>query len=233
MCFGYLLQQQQKTLVVAQSLSCVHSLQSYELYVAHQALLSSPPLGVFSNSCPLSRWCYLTIPHSLLLLSPLALDHYQHWGLFQWGVFLHRWPKDWSFSISSSNECSGLISFRIHWLDFLPVQGTLRNLLPALQFESINSLVLNLLFGPTLTSVHLTLGKTITLIIGTFVGKAMSLLFNTPFRFIIVFLIRSKHLLISWMLSISAVILESNKIKSVTVSIVSPSICHEVMDWMP
>ena len=99
---------------------------------------------------------------------------------------------------------------------------------PTPQFKSIHSSALSLLHSPTLTSIHDT-GKTIALTIQTFVGKVMSLLFNRLSRFVIAFLQRSKRLLISWLQSPSAEILEPKKIKSVTVSIVSPSICHEVM----
>ena len=99
---------------------------------------------------------------------------------------------------------------------------------PTPQFESINSLALSLLYSPALTS-HMTTGKTIALTIWTLVGKVISLLFNMLSRLVIAILPRSKCFLISWMQSPSAVILEPKKIKSVTVSIVSPSICHEVM----
>ena len=99
---------------------------------------------------------------------------------------------------------------------------------PTPQFKSISFSVLSLFYGPTLTS-NMTTGKTITLTIWTFVCKVVSLLFNTLCRFAIVFLPRNKHLFISWLQSPSAVILEPKKIKSVSVSIVSPSICHEVM----
>ena len=97
-----------------------------------------------------------------------------------------------------------------------------------LEFKSINSLALSLLYGPILTSIH-DYWKTISLIIWTFVGKVTSLLFNTLSRFVIAFLPSSKHLFISWLQSPSAVIVEPKKIKSITVSIVSPSICHDVM----
>ena len=139
-----------------------------------------------------------------------------------------RWPKYWSFSfrISPSNEYSGLISFRMDWFDLRAVQGTLKSS-PTPQFKSINSLVLSFLYSPTLTSIH-DYWKTIALTRWTFVGKVMSLLFNILSRLCIAFLPRSKHLLISWLQSPSAVILESKKIKSVTVSIFSPSIFHEV-----
>ena len=144
-------------------------------------------------------------------------------------VLCIRWPKYWSFSfsISPSNEYSGLIYFRIDWLDLLALQGTLKSS-PTPQLKSINSLVLNFLYGPTLNP-YMTTGKTIALTRRTFVSKVMSLLLNMLSRLVIAFLPRSKHFLISWLQSPSAVILESKKIKSVTASIVSPSICHEVM----
>ena len=144
-----------------------------------------------------------------------------------------RWPGCWSFSfsVSPSNEYSGLISFRIDWFDLLAVQGTLKSL-PAPQFKSINSLALSRLYGPTLTSIH-DCWKTIALTRWTFVGKVMSLLFNMLSRLVLAFLLRSKHLLISWLQSPSAMILEHPKIKPDTVSTVSPSISHEVMGQMP
>ena len=137
-----------------------------------------------------------------------------------------RWPKDWSFSISPSNEYSGLISFRIDWFDLLAVQGTLKSLL---QHHSLKASILWLLdfLMVQLSHPNMTTGKTVALTRCTFVGKVMSLLFNMLSRFVIVFLPRSKCLLISWLQSPPAVILERKKIKSV--SIVSPSVCHEVM----
>ena len=125
-----------------------------------------------------------------------------------------RWPEDWScsFSISPSNEYSGLISFRIAWLDLLAVQGTLESS-PTPQVKSINSLVLSFLYSPTLTSIH-DYWKTISLTRRSFVGKVMPLLFNMVSRLVIGFLSRSKRLLISWLQSPSAVILEPKKIKS-------------------
>ena len=138
-----------------------------------------------------------------------------------------RWPKYWSFSISPSNEYSGLISFRIDWFDLLAVQGILKSLLQ--HHSSKVAVLLHSAFMIQLSHPHVTIGKTIALTRRTFVGKVMSLLFNMLSRFLIVFLPRSNHLLISWLQSPSAVILEPQKIKSVTVSIVSPSICHEVM----
>ena len=138
-----------------------------------------------------------------------------------------RWPKYWSFSfnISPSNEYSGLISFR---LDLLAVQGTLKSLL---QHYSSKASILwrSAFFIVQLSHPYMTTGKTIALMRPTFVGKVTSLLFNMLSRLVITFLPRSRHLLISWLQSPSAVTLESPKIKSDTVSTVSPSICHEVM----
>ena len=143
-----------------------------------------------------------------------------------------RSTEHWSFSISLSNEYSGLISFRIDWLDLLTVQGALESS-PIPQFKSINSLALSLLYGPTLTFLH-DYWKNHSFDYGwTFVGKVISLLFNILSRLLIAFFPRSKCLLISWLWTPSAVILEPKKIKSETVSIVSPSICHEMMELMP
>ena len=140
------------------------------------------------------------------------------------------WPKYWSFSfsISPSNEHPGLISFRMDWLDLLAVQGTLKSLLQHHTSEA--SILWSLAFFIVqLSHPYMTTGKAIALTRWTFVGKVMSLLFNMLFRLVITFLPRSKCLLISWLQSPSAVILEPKKMKSVTVSTVSPSICHEVM----
>jgi len=141
-----------------------------------------------------------------------------------------RGPKYWSFSfrISSSNEYAGLISFRIDWLDLLAVQGTLKSLL---QHHSSKASILwhSVLFIVQLSHPYMTTGKTIALTRWTLVGKVMSLLFNVLPRLVITFLPKSKRLLISWLQSPSAVILKPPKIKSATVSTVSPSICHEVM----
>ena len=138
-----------------------------------------------------------------------------------------RWPKylmcwSFNFSISPSNEYSGLISFRTDWFDLLAVQGTLKSLL---QHHSLKACF----FMVQLSYLYTTTRKTIALVTQTFVGKVMSLVFNTLSRFVIAFLPRSKSLLISWLQSLPTVILEPKKIKSVTVSIFSPSICQEVM----
>ena len=145
-------------------------------------------------------------------------------------ALLIRWPKYWSFSfsISPSNEYSGLISFRIDWLELLAVQGTLKSLL---QHHSSKASILqhSAFLMVQLSHPYTTTGKVIALTRQTFVGSVMSLLFNMLSRFFIAFLPRHKCLLILWLQSPSTVILEPPKIKSATVSIVSPSICHEVM----
>ena len=142
-----------------------------------------------------------------------------------------RWPKYWSFSFSTSlfNEYSGLISFRIDWLDLLVVQGTLKSLLQH-HSSKASFLLHSAFFIVQLSHPYMTTGrKTIALTRWTFVGNVTSLLYNMLSELFITFLPRSKHLLISWLKSGSAVILEPPKIKSVTVSTVSPFICHEVM----
>ena len=108
-----------------------------------------------------------------------------------------RWPKYWSFSVSPSSECSGLISFRIDWFDLLAVQGILKSLL---QYHSLKASILwcSAFFMVQLSHPYMTTGKTIALTIWTFVSKVVSLLFNKLSRFAIVFLPRSKHLLISY-----------------------------------
>ena len=136
-----------------------------------------------------------------------------------------RWPKIWSFSfnISPSNEHSGLICFRMDWLDLLAAQATFKSLL---QYHSSKASILqhSAFFTVQLSHLYMTTGKTIAL--STFVGRVMSLLFNMLSRLVINFHPRSKRLLISWLQSPSAVILEPPKIKSDTVS---PSISHEVI----
>ena len=141
-----------------------------------------------------------------------------------------RWPNYWSFSfnISPSNEYSGLISFRMDWLDLLAVQGTLKSLL---QHQSSKASILQRspFFIVQRSHPYVTTGKTKALTRWTLVDKVMSLLLNMLSRLVITFLPRSKRLLISRLQSPSAVILEPPKIKSATVSTVSPSISHEVM----
>ena len=141
-----------------------------------------------------------------------------------------RWPKYWSFSFSiiPCKEHPGLISFRMDSLDLLAVQGTLKCLL---QHHSSKASILwrSAFFTVQLSHPYMTTGRTIALTRRTFFGKVMSLLLNMLSRLVITFLTKSKHLLISWLKLPSAVILEAPKIKSDTVSTVSPSISHEVM----
>ena len=142
---------------------------------------------------------------------------------FSESVLPIRWPKYWSFSISSSNEYSELISFRINWFDLLAIQGTLKSLL-----HHHNSKV-SIFWCSAFFMVQIShdCWKTIALTRRTFVGKVMSLLFIMLSRLVTTFLPRSMCILISWLKSPSAVILEPPKIKSVSVSFVSPSIYHE------
>jgi len=148
--------------------------------------------------------------HPLLSLSPaFCLSQHQVRVFSSESILLIRWPKCWSFSfsISSSNEYSGLISFRMDWLDLLAVQGTLKSLL---QHHSSKASILqrSAFFIVQLSRPYMTTGKTIALTRWTFVGKVMSLLFNMLSRLVTAFLPRSKRLLISWLQSPSAVILE-------------------------
>ena len=174
----------------------------------------SPTPGACSNSYPLSRWCH-PISSSSVSPSPPTFNLSQHEGLLQESVLHIRWPKYWSFSFM---DC---------W-DLLAVQGTLKSLL---QHHSSKASILqcSASFIVQLSHPYMTTGKTTALTRWTFVGKVMSLLFNILSTMVITFLPRSKHLLISWLQSPSVVILEPRKIKSDTVSTVSPSISHEMM----
>jgi len=163
--------------------------------------------------------------------SPPALSAFKSIRVFSSESALRiRWPKYWSFSfsISPSSEHPGLISFRMDWLDLLAVQGTLKSLL---QHHSSKASILwrSALFMVQLSHPYMATGKTIAKTRQTFVGKVTSQLFNMLSRLVITFLPNSKCLLISWLQTPSTVILEPRKIKSATVSISSPYICHEVM----
>ena len=170
---------------------------------------------------------HLIICHPLLLLPPMLP---QIRVFSKESTLRMRWLKYWSFSfnISPSKEYPGLISFRMDWLDLLAVQRALKGLL---QHHSSKASILrhSAFFIVQLSHTYVTTGKTIALTRQTFVGKVMSLLFNMLSRLVITFLPRSKRLLISWLQSPSEMILEPPKIKSDTVSTVSPSISHEVM----
>ena len=157
---------------------------------------------------------HLILCHPHLLLPSI----FSRIRVFSIESVLHiRWPKYWSFSlsISPSNAYSGIISFRMDWLEFLCSPRDSQESSPTSQFRGIIALVLSLFYCPAVTSIpdH---WRYIALTICTFVSKVVSLLFNTLSRFVIAFLPRSKHLLISWLKSPSEVILEPKKIKSVT-----------------
>ena len=160
--------------------------------------------------------------HPLLSPSPPAFNLSQDQGLFQWVSSLHQVLE----FLPQQNEYSGLISFKID--NLLAVQGTFRSLL---QHHSSKASILQhpAFFMVQLSHAYMTTGKTIAMTRWTFVSKVMSLLFNMLSRLVIAFLQRSKCLLISWLQSPCAVILEPKKINSVIVSIASPSTCHDVM----
>ena len=170
---------------------------------------------------------HLILCHPLLLLPSI----FPRIRAFSNESALHiRWPKYWSFSfnISLFNEHSGLISFRMYWLDLLAVQGTLKSLL---QQHSSKASILrhSAFFIVQLSHPYMTTGKTIALTRWTFVGKVTSLLFNMLSRLVIAFLPRGKHLLISWLQPPSAVILEPPPQIVCHCLHCFPSICHEVM----
>ena len=150
--------------------------------------------------------------HALSFPSPPVFSLYQHQGLFQWVSSLHHVAKvlELQLHISPSNEYSGLTSFRINWLDLLAVQGTLKSLL---QHHSLKASILqrSAFFLARLSHPYMTSGKTIALTRWTFVSKVIFLLFNTLSMFVIAFLPRSKHLLISWLRSPSSVIWSPRK----------------------
>ena len=172
-------------------------------------------------------------PNHLILCHPLLLPPsiFPSIRVFSNESVLHiKWPKycRFSFSISPSNEYSGLISFRMDWFVSLCSPGDSQDSSPIPQFKA-SILQCSVFFIVQLSHPYMTTGKTVALTRWTVVGKVMSLNFNMLSRFVITFLSRSRRLLISWLQSPSAVILEPPKIKSVTISMVSPSICHEVI----
>ena len=162
--------------------------------------------------------------HPLSSPSYPALNLSQHHGLFSESALHIRWPKYWSFSfnISPSSEYSGLISFRMDWFDLLALQGTLKSLLQH-HSSKVSILWCSAFFIVQLSHPYMTTGNTIALTRWTFVDKVMSLLFNMLSRLVLTFLPRSKHLLISWLQSPSAVILEPRKI----IAHSNPQVCKE------
>ena len=172
----------------------------------------TPTPGAYPNSCPLSRWCHPTISSCLVPFSSCP-QSFPTSGSFQMSQRFTSGGQSigvFSFNISPSNECPRLISFRMDWLDLLAVQGTLKGLL---QHHSLEASILrcSALFIVQLSYPYMTTGKTIALTRWTFVDKVMSLLFNMLSRLVITFLPRSKCLLISWLQSPSAAILEPPK----------------------
>ena len=214
--------------------SSVQSLSHVWLFATLWTVACQASLSITnSQSLPEFMFIELVVPSNHLILHhPLLLPSiFPSIRVFSNESALHiRWPKYWSFTfnISPSNEHPGLISFRKDWLDLLAVQGTHERLL---QHHSSKASILqhSAFFTVQLSHPYMTTGKTIALTKHTFFGKVMSLLFNMLSRLVITFLPRSKRLLISWLQSSSVVILEPPKIKSATVSTVSPSISHEVM----
>ena len=188
---------------------------------------SSPTAGVHPNPYPLSWWCHTTsvVPFSSCLQSFLASGFFQMSQLF---------AKYWSFtfSINPSNEYSGMISFRMDWLDLLAVQGTLKSLLQ--HYSSKESILQrSTFFIVQLSHPYMTTGKIIALTRQTFVGKVMSLLSNMLSRLVITFLPRTKCLLISWLQSPSAVILEPKKIVSGSSSVNGTFGLDDLSEYLP
>ena len=210
------------TVVLVQSLSCVRLCDPTNCSTSGFPVLHYVP-GFAQTQV---HWVNdaIQLSHPLSPPSTPALNLSQHQGFSNELALCTRWPKYWSFSfsINPSNEYSGLISFRINWFDLLAVQGTLKSLLQ--HHNSKASILHRSAFFSSLLSMII--GKTAALTIRTFVSKVLSLCFNMLSRFVIAFLPRSKHLLILWLQSPTAVILEPKIIKFVTVSTFSPPICH-------
>ena len=188
----------------------------------------SPTPRVYSNSCPLTRWHHPTISYSVVPFS--CLQSFPASGSSPMSQLFASGGQSTGVSASTS-----VLPMNIQY--WFPYHGLVGSPCSPLDFKSLpqhhssKALILRHLafFIVQLSHPYRTTGKTIALTRGTFVGKVMSLLFNILSRLVITFLLRSKHLFISWLQSPSAVILEPPKIKSATVSTVSPSICHEVM----
>ena len=215
--------------------SSVQLLSRLRLFVTPWITARQASLSITNSQSLLNPMCIeLVMPSNhlilccLLLLLPAIRPSIRAFS--NESILCMTWPKYWSFSFSISpfNEHRGLISFRMDWLDLLAVQGTLKSLL---QHHSSKASIFqcSAFFIVQLSHTYMTTGKTIALTRWAFVGKVMSPLFNMLSRLVIPFLPRGKHLLISWLQSPSAVVLEPKKIKSDTLSTVSPSISHEVM----
>ena len=220
---------------VGSSFSSVQSLSCVRLFVTPWTAPCQASLSI-TNSWSLLKHMsieWVMPSNHLILYHPLLLPPSIFLSIRVFSsesVLRIRWPKDWSFSfsISPSSEYSGLISFTIDWFDLLAVQGTHKSLLQH-HHSKASILWCSAFFIVQLSHQYMITGKAIALTRQTFVGKVMCMLFNMLSGLVIAFLPRTKRLLISWLQSTSVVILEPKKRKSITVSIVSPSICHEVM----
>ena len=214
-------------------LQSVQLLSHVQLFTTLWTAASQSSLSITNSQSLLKLMCIESVmPSNHILCHPLLLLPLIIPGIrvFSSESVLHiSWPKyqNFCFSISPSDEHSGLISFWMHWSDLL-VQGILKSLLPH-HSSKVSILWCSAFFMVQLSHPYVTTGETIALTRWTFVGKVMPLLLNLLSRVAITFLTRSKCLLISWLQSQSAVILEPKKIKSVTVSTIFPTICHEVM----
>ena len=195
----------------------------------------SPTPRVYPNPCPMSRWCHPTISSSVVPFSS-RLQSFPGSGSFQMSQLFTSGGQSITVSASTSvlpmNTQDWSPLGWTDWLYLLAVQGTLKSLL---QHHSSKASILrhSAFFTVQLSHPYMTTGKTTALTRRIFVGKVMSLLFNMLSRLVIAFLPRSRRLLISWLQSPSVVILQPRKIKSATVSTVSPSICHKWWDQMP
>ena len=195
--------------------SSVQSLSHVQLFAIPWTATHQASLSIINSQTLLKLMSIqlVMLSNHLILCHPLLLSIFPSIRTFSnESVLSIRWPRHWSFSITSSNEYSGLISFRMDWFDLLAVQGTLKSLL---QHHSSKASILwcSAFFMVQLSHPYMTTRKTIALTRWTFVNKVMSLLFNTLSRLVTVFLPKSKCLFISWLQSLSAVILEPKKIK--------------------
>ena len=209
-----------------------NSLRPYRLQHARLPC-SSPAPRAYSNSCPSSQWCHPTISSSVIPFSS-HLQSFPASGSFLMSQFFTS--GDWNIGVSASESYLPMNIqdwFPLGLTDVVSLQS--KGLKSFLQHHSLKASILrpSAFFMVPLSHPYMTIGDTIALTTWTFVGKVMTLLFNMLSRLVKTFLPRSKHLLASWLQSPSAVILKPKEIKSVTVSIVSPSVCHEVMGQMP
>ena len=193
----------------------------------------TPAPGVYSNSCPSSWWCHPTISSSVIPFYS-CLQPFPASRSFQMSQFFASGGQSIGVSASTSAlpmNIQDWFPLGMDWLDFLAIQGTLKSLL---QHHRSKASILrhSAFFTLQISHPYMTTGKTIVLTRWTIIGKVMSLLFNMLSRLVITFLPRSKRLLISWLQSPSAVILEPKKIKSDTVPTASPSISHEVINTL-